>query len=257
MAAATRRRFALIAVALALVAALIWLAVDPSRRESAPLFRHGALRIGVDASYPPFAFLADDQLHGLDVDLGRALADELDIPAQFVLLGFDGLYDGLQTDQVDVLISALRIDPGRQVHYSLPYFDAGLALVSAAGRDFTTMAALSGHALAFEFGSEAHSEANRWLRRIQPFETRPYELPAYALDAVRLGHADAALVDAVSARLYLRDQPDWGAQMSVVRPVPLAIATRIDRLDRALAVNEALAALIEDGTVAALIDRWL
>ncbi len=114
-----------------------------------------------------------------------------------------------------------------------------------------------GHRLAYEFGSEAEAEARTWLRRVLPFEPRPYELPSYALDAARLGDADAALVDAVSARLYLRDHPDWHASVEQVTDSLYAIATQSRRPEISAAIDAALQALIDDQTLDDLVARWL
>ena len=242
----------------AVVFAIRWNSIERPLPPARELFPYGELRVGVDASYPPFAVATADDMWGLDIDLGRELAARLKIPVRFVNLGFDGLYDALRTDQVDVLISALLIDSTRfgAVRYSPPYFNAGLLLVSSAS-DLQSMNDLPGRSLAYEFGSEADSEARRWLRRVQPFETQPYELPSYALDAVRLGHADAALVDAVSAGLYLRDHPGWNARTYIVTVTPYAIASRANRPDVADAISRVLEDMLFDGTVDRLIDRYL
>lgn len=223
------------------------------------LFPYGEMRIGVDASYPPFAVAASDDLFGLDIDLGRALGERLGAPVRFVNMGYDGLYDAIRADQVDLVISALLIDPSRsaEVNYTAPYFDAGLVLVSRTETPLDTMEDMPGHSVAFEFGSGADEQARLWARRIAHFNTLPYELPQYALDAVRLNIADAALVDAVSLRLYLRSHPDWAALSSYVIHAPYAIAVRIDRYERWDAVNRALQTLIENGTLDTILKRWL
>ncbi len=221
------------------------------------LFPHAALRVGVDASNPPFAAVGTEGLYGLEIDLAHALAARIDLPLRIVSLGFDGLYDALKTDQVDALIAGLSIDLTRlrDVHYSQPYYNAGLVLVSA--NAIEQMEDLPGRRLAYEFGSEADSEARTWLRRIIPFETRPYERPQNALDAARLGDADAALVDSVSARLYLRQHAGWQAHTSVVTDNLYAVATQSRRPEISDVMHDALQALIDDGTLAALIQKWL
>jgi ABC-type amino acid transport substrate-binding protein len=245
-----------------LVAALYLVRWNSLERPGLPAkdaFPYGEFRVGVDASNPPFAVATSDDLYGLDIDLARALGERLDIPVRFVNLGYDGLYDALKVDQVDALISALLIDPAKreEVNYSLPYYNAGLVLVSDADSPFVDMSAMPGHSVAYEFGSNPDAEARRWLRRVLPFETRPYELNDYALDAVRLGEADAALVDGISARLYLREHPTWAAQYHHVTDVWYAVGVRKDRGLAWEAINHALAGLVEDGTVAAIIDKWL
>jgi polar amino acid transport system substrate-binding protein len=224
------------------------------------LFPYDEMRVGVDASYPPFATATQTDLFGLDIDLARAIGMELNIPVRFVNLGFDGLYDALYTDQVDVLISALPMDMARQdrVIYSRPYFNAGLVLVTKTdGSPLFTIEQLAGHRLAYEFGSLAHSEADQWARRILPFEARPYELHTHALDAVRLGEADAAIVDSVAAGEYRQQHPDWSSQQSHVTDLLFAVAIRIDRPQQAAAIDHALNVLFEHGEIEAIIARWL
>ena len=236
-----------------------WNAFEHPGPPAYELFPYGEMRIGVDASYPPFAVATADDLFGLDIDLGRELGKRLEIDVRFVNMGFDGIYDSIRADQVDVVISALRIESGRmdEVLYTQPYFNAGLMLVSSMADPITEMNALAGRSLAFEFGSEADAEARQWSRRIADFESQPYELPEYALDAARLGIADAALVDAVSYGLYRRDHPEWNASADYVTDALYAIAVRIDRGAMADAVNRALRSIMEDGTLDEIIRRWL
>lgn len=261
MVAAPRRRLIAGLVALGVVAwALFPLLRDAYRsiRYPPPPFPHGVVRVGVDTSFPPFALDVNGELSGLDIDLGRALADEIGLPVRFVPIGFDGLYDALTTDRADLLISALRIDPRRtqEVRYTRPYFDNGLVLVTEAA-SITTMQDVAGQRLAFEFGSAADNEARQYLRRVQPFTTLPYELPRYALDAVRLGHADAALVDATSYFLYQREHPAWQPQHNYITSVPYAIAVRLDRTPTFDTVDAALADLQASGQLQQIINRWL
>jgi ABC-type amino acid transport substrate-binding protein len=239
--------------------AIRWTSIErPALVQPRP-FPRGEMRVGVDASYPPFAVATADDLWGLDIDLARALGDHFQTPVRFVNLGFDGLYDALLTEQVDVLISALIVNPAQMDHvaYTRSYFDAGLVLVAPAESDIDSMTDLPGRTLALELGSEAQGEANRWLRRVLPFTIHAYETPAAALDAVRLGHSSAALADQISARLYMREQPDWRIHQSSVTSTLFAIAVRADQPRLAAALNRALDQLEADGTLGAIIDRYL
>jgi ABC-type amino acid transport substrate-binding protein len=143
------------------------------------------------------------------------------------------------------------------VLYTIPYYNAGMVLVSPVESRVAGMNDLSGRALAYGFGSEGDAVARRWLRRIAAFQTQPYELPGDALDAARLAAADAALVDATSAYLYLRDHPDWLAEPHYITDALYAIATRLDRGTTWDAVNRALIGLADDGTLHSILERWL
>lgn len=240
--------------------ALRWNSIERPPPPLRALFPYGEMRVGVDASYPPFAVAgADGSLYGLDIDLGTLLAERLGAPVRFVNMGYDGQYDSLKADQVDVLISALLIDYTRtdEVLYSLPYYNAGLMLVAPRTSPIQSMADLSGASLAYEFGSDADLLARQWLRRVPAFALRLYELPTLALDSTRIGDSSAALVDATSARLYLREHPEWSAQINSASDSLYALAVRPDHGLTLEALNRELEHLLGEGVIDALIAKWL
>jgi ABC-type amino acid transport substrate-binding protein len=263
MAAATRRRLILSAVlcgfaVLMLAAGVIaWQDNQPPTRAKA--FPNGVMRVGVDASFPPFAVDDGTQLYGLDIDLARALGDEMGVDVQFVNMGYDGLYDALRANRVDVIISALLVNPARtrDVRYTRHYYDNGLLLITPPDSELVTMRDIPGRRIAFEYGSGAHSLLNQWSRRIPAFTERPYELPAYALDAVRLQEADVALVNTTDYRLYTHEYVDWSHRTNRVTSALYAIAVRHDRPDTFEWVDAALGSLQYDGRLADLINKWL
>lgn len=225
---------------------------------TAALFPQGALRIGVEAAVPPFVTTRTGAPAGLAIDLGLALGEELGLPVRFVTLGFDSRYDALRTGQIDLLAVAdvARVGREPEVHATRPWFDMGLVLVSPDTQPVDAMSALGGRTIAFATGSAADAEARRWQRRIAPFATQAYELPAYALDALRYGVADAALVDSLDARLYLRRHA-WQAQLRPVSERHIALALPAAPAARRQAVDRALEALMASGVVARLLDTWL
>lgn len=233
----------------------IWKSRPPLLKHAFP---HGEIRIGVDASFPPFAVDDGQSVYGIDIDLGNALAQEIGLPVRFINIGFDALYDAVTIDQVDMVISALRVDPSRMadVRYTTHYFDAGLILVTSEGSPITMMEFMEGYRIAFEFGSIADAEVREWGKRIGRMQHQPYELPQYALDAVRLEQADAALVDATSFLLYQRDHPEWNTQHRYITHDVYAIAIRIDRLGTWEFVNHALNTLKKNGELDRIKSKW-
>jgi ABC-type amino acid transport substrate-binding protein len=221
----------------------------------------GALYIGLDPSYPPFEALAPDgELYGLDVDLGRELADRLGVESHFVLIGYDGLYDALLVGQVDVLISALVVEPGRMddVAYSAVYFDAGLVLVVPAdvGGTIGGMRDLAGRTVAVEYAAEGEVEARRWGRRLGDLSVLPLTTAAEALAAVRSGEADAALVDGISGRLSVREYPDLALVPETVTSAPYAVAVRADDRSLLRAIDDALERMAAEDTLETILGRF-
>jgi polar amino acid transport system substrate-binding protein len=250
-----KTKFMLAGIAAFLIASIAFLIYNLTR-ESEILYPTGELRIAVDASFPPFAVATEHDLFGIDIDIGRALGARLGVPVRFINMGYDGLYDSLRAEQADIILSALIINPIRrgEVRYTRPYFDAGLVLVGT----LSSMEDAAGHSIAYEFGSVGDQEVRRWQRLVeQPLEAMPFELPEYALDAARLGIASGALIDAVSAGLYLHQHPDWQPDVAYATSSPYSIAVRLDRLGLFLEVDAALGTLLAEGTIDAIVGRYL
>lgn len=223
---------------------------------------NGVLRVGMDASFPPFeSIAADGSLIGFDVELARELSRRLGVEPQFVAnLPYDGLYDALTARRVDVVISALVVNPARTADfaYSLPYFDAGDALVLRSGdRAIRSVADLDGHDLGVVLGTLGDQEARGWARRSETLSVLPYPTPQEALCAVNAGDVDAAVVDRVSVLEAIGE----GYRVTVVgEPIveaPYAVAMRKDSQLLLREINSALTAMEDDGTLDRLVADWL
>lgn len=231
----------------------------------------GAMRVGMDASFPPFeAVGVDGALIGLDVDLARELGRRLGVKVQFVAnLPYDGLYDALAVGRVDVVISALVVNPDRMADfaYSASYFDAGQMLVVRASSvspissgdeegSIKEMIDLANRSLAVEFGTQGDLEARKWVRRLPNLTIVSHETALDALTAVVEGRADAALVDHVSAL----GAGSGGDLMIVGEPIVeelYAVAVHRDSRYLLRAINDALADMETDGTLEAMRTKWL
>lgn len=224
----------------------------------ATAFPTGTLTVAVDPTYPPFAVDSGNGYEGIDIDLANELAARMGVEVQFVGMSFDALYDAVTDGRVDAVISALLVNPARtqEVHYTRPYFDNGLVLVNTQADDtIVRMRDLPGYALAFEYGSLAHSEVNRWSQQLASFGLRPYELPSYALDAVRLNaSADAALVDTTTFLAYQQVYPTWQPNVHRVSNAFYAIGVSRERNAAWRWLDATLRDIENDGTLAHIIE---
>ena len=50
-----------------------WSSVERPLASTKQLFPYGEIRIGVDASYPPFAVATSTDMYGIDIDIGNAI----------------------------------------------------------------------------------------------------------------------------------------------------------------------------------------
>jgi ABC-type amino acid transport substrate-binding protein len=187
----------------------------------------GVIRFAINPTYMPFDGLGSQgDFFGIDVDLANELARRLGKRAEFVIAGYDSLYDVLRVGQAEATISALPIDPGKfgQWTYSEPYFEAGQVMIEHVRPPrFPKTSEVS---LAVEYGSAADAAARYLARRRADVEIKYTSSAAEALKAVTNDEADAAIVDGVSAQQLLPKFPELQIveQMTSIRtPSPYGV----------------------------------
>jgi ABC-type amino acid transport substrate-binding protein len=219
----------------------------------------GTIRVGLDPTYPPFELMEDGKLRGIDAEIAEAIGDDLDLQVSFSHFGYDGLYDALFTGQVDVLISAMVVLPEKtkDFAYTQPYFDAGQILVSRTENDYQSVSDIGQTAIAVELGSEGHVIANQLQRNNAGLVVMPYRSSDEALAAVVNSDADLAIVDSITGQLYLNAEPTLTTSRQPVSSEPFALVVRRaddELLDQLVSTLEGL---MDDGSVARIIGRWL
>jgi polar amino acid transport system substrate-binding protein len=96
-------------IALAISAAALALSLGAARAEDK------VLKIGTEGAYPPFNNLtADGKLEGFDVDIAKALCDEMKVKCEFVTQDWDGIIPALQAGKFDAIIAQMSITEERK-----------------------------------------------------------------------------------------------------------------------------------------------
>jgi len=258
-----KQRWALMLIPIALLlGALAAAALWPREQEEDVAWERvqatGVLRVGVDASYPPFEDVTPEgDLAGFDIDLANEIGRRLGVEVAFVNMGYDGLFDAALVGEVEVLISALVAGPEQlgRVEYTTPYFNAGDVLIVPRGSTIQTMEDLESQTLAVEYGSGGDIEARAWERRLANLDIIRHEDAAAAVDAVISGEADAALVDGVSGRLAVGMHQELTLGEYVTEYL-FAAAVAPDSDDLRREINAVIREIMRDGTIAEIANRW-
>ncbi|MXY95088.1 MAG: amino acid ABC transporter substrate-binding protein [Caldilineaceae bacterium SB0664_bin_27] len=219
----------------------------------------GSWRVGMDPSFPPFETLdAEGAPVGYDVDLAREIAAEWGLEAEIVAIGYDSLLDALLVDRVDAVISAFPYNARmtKDVHYSPPYFEAGVRLVVGAGAAYEEVGDLEGGTVAVEWGSRGDAIARRLQREGAGFTRLPFESTEKAIEALLSGASNALLIDGVTLRLAQGEGKRIRAVGAVLDEDPYVIAVSIEAPKLQSALLQALAALEEEGRMELLEERW-
>ena len=92
------------------------------------------LRVGVEGAYPPFSTTSQDgELSGFDIDIARALCENLDRKCRFVNQDWNALIPGLLSRKYDAVIASLPISDeyGRRVDFTNKYYQMPVRFVAA------------------------------------------------------------------------------------------------------------------------------
>ena len=220
----------------------------------------GVLRVGLDPSWPPFEYVEGAEIVGLDVDLARAIGQELGVEVVLVPSGWEGLYGALFSGQFDAVISALPYDPWRtkEALYSISYFNAGPVLVvSEVQTDIASAKDLKGRTVHVELGSEGDVQARRLRKQTPEIAIESHSTAQDALHAAIDDPASVAIVDHVTARLLIRDTPGLHIAGKPLYDESYVIAVHPQARSLQQAIDRILIEMRESGQLDQLLDRWL
>ena len=225
-----------------LVLFLLLLLFVPSHAQSSlqRVRQSGELRIGTDATYPPFETAEGGEFTGFDIDLGTAIAREMGLRASFTNSGFDGIFPALQNGTFDIVISAVTITPERSATllFSDPYIDAGqLIAVHKDTGGIEKPDDLKGKRIGVQINTTAQFD----FEKREGVEVVKYDSVALALTDLRNKRIDAVVSDAPVLRyMILQSFQDLKAVGRQFTDEKLGVVLARDSDDLRRAVNAAL-----------------
>lgn len=104
-------------------------AYDREKKES---YSNGTLIMATNAEFPPYESKTEDgEIIGLDVDIMKAVCDELDMELQVDHTAFDSIIASVERGMADVGVAAMTITEDRleQVDFTEPYMEATQVIV--------------------------------------------------------------------------------------------------------------------------------
>lgn len=151
------------------------------------------LKVGTSADFPPFEFQGKDgnTYDGFDMDLIRAIGQEMGYKVEISNVSFDGLIPALEAGNIDVCISGVTINDERKqkVIFSDPYYQSGLSIVVPKDNtDIKGFKDLKGKKVAVQIGTTSATEAKKIegaeVKELSASNDTFIELTAKGVDAV-------------------------------------------------------------------------
>jgi polar amino acid transport system substrate-binding protein len=179
---------------------------DPRRRPEKPdTSRINVIRFLTETDYPPFNFAGPDgNPQGFNVDLARAICEELKVGCTVQMRRYETLLPSLNENRGDAVIASLAAGPDTRLRYDFtePYYRTPGRFVGK--RDSSVEEALperlDGRKVAV-VGGTAHEAYLRVL--FTEAELRTYPNAEAARQALRRGEVDLLFGDAISLAFWL------------------------------------------------------
>ncbi|MGQ9623671.1 MAG: basic amino acid ABC transporter substrate-binding protein [Candidatus Caldatribacteriaceae bacterium] len=217
----------------------------------------GKIFIGTDATYPPMEFHDEaGNIIGFDIDLGRAIAEELGVETVFIDTAWDGIFPALDAKKFDIIMSSTSITEERlkSKEMSDPYYVTSQAI--AVRKDNDTIKGpedLKGKIVAVQIGTTGDLAVSE----IEGVEVKRFDTIDKAYMEVSNGRADAVVNDLSEVAYRMKMLPD----MKIVatfreREEKYGVTMRKGDIELLAAINEALRRIKESGKYDEIYQKW-
>ena len=236
------------------IAAAGLLALAAQARPIEVIRKSGTIIVASEGKFAPFNFVEGGKLAGFEIDVANAVAAKLGLKVEWKTMGFDGLLVGLQQDRWDMVIASHGIteERAKAVTFASPHYCTGGVIISKDGA-IRTAKDLTGKVVAVQTGTTYYDNAKKLP--VKDVKNFPQDNSARA--ALETGHVDAWVTDKFVGKESLAATPGTALKMGdFLFTEKIAAAVSKGNTGLVAEVNKALAAILADGTYAAISKKW-
>lgn len=218
----------------------------------------GVLTVATEGTYRPFTFHegGSGELTGYDVEVARAVGDELGVDVEFAETQWDAIFAGLDAGRFDMIANQVSINDEREADYdfSTPYtVSPGVVVVNEGDDSISSFEDLEGKTTAQSLTSNWYTMAEDSGANVESVEGW-----AQAVALLQQGRVDATINDELTFLDYETTEGDTGLEIAATTEEEahnaFTFRTGSDSLIKA--VDEALADLRADGTLAEISEKY-
>ena len=95
------------------------------------------LVVATNAQFPPYEFVVGKDFAGIDMEIAKMIADELEMELVISDMDFDAVVSSIGKNNVDIALSGLTINPAREqvVDFTTPYEEGSYQVIIALESD--------------------------------------------------------------------------------------------------------------------------
>jgi polar amino acid transport system substrate-binding protein len=220
------------------------------------LINEGQMVVAMSGEFRPFSHFEDNELTGFDYDIAVAIAEEMGLELDTQTGAFDTLIQGVQSNRYDVLIASMTPTEERDqaVDFTDSYYTSGATMFVRNDSDCEDPTQMDNPTVGVASGTtyESFLEGEDWVGEIRTFSS-----DVTALEDVDSGRLDGAMTDRLVG-LYQIDQAgrDLRACGDPLYTEEPAFAVKEGNAALVEELNDALAAIKDNGTYAEVSEKW-
>ena len=216
----------------------------------------GKLIMSTNATFPPYEMVADDgSFEGIDVEIAGAIAKKLGLELVVANMDFDAALLAVQQGKSDIVMAGVTVTEDRQMvmNFSDSYATGVQVVIVKEGSDVTldnlgdqmigTQRGTTGYIYASDDYGENHVKA--------------YDNGASAVQTLMNGQVDCVIIDSAPAEAFVAANPGLTILDTEYTVEDYAIGLSKDNTALLEAVNGALKELTEDGTIPAIVEKYI
>lgn len=221
----------------------------------------GKLIMSTNAAFPPYEMTTDDGgFEGIDVEIATAIAKKLGLELEILDMDFDAALLAVNEKKSDIVMAGVTVNEDRKLvmDFTDSYATGVQVVIVKEGSD-VTMDNLGEKMIGAQRGTTGYIYASDTPENGGYGEdhVNAYDNGATAVQALMNGQVDCVIIDSAPAQEYVK--ANAGLTILEGEWVTENYAIGCDKGNTALvnAINDALAELINDGTVQKIVDKYI
>ena len=221
----------------------------------------GYITVAMEGTWAPWTYHdEDDNLVGFDVEVAKAVADELGVDVQYQEGEWDGLLAGVQSGRYDIMVNGVGYTEERAQAYTFsdPYcYNKTALIVRGDNEDIKSLEDLDGKTTCNSANSTYQLIAEEYGANVLDVETLDGTLEMVLAGTDR---ADATLNAEASFLDYMNAHPDANLKIVDYYPESEKVCIIMPKGDSSDSLKEAINSAIEklraDGTLSELSNKY-
>ena len=216
----------------------------------------GKLTMATNAAFPPYEMTTDaGEFEGIDVDTAKAIAEKLGLELQIDDMDFDAALLSVQQGKADIVMAGVTVTDERKavMDFSDSYATGIQSIIVPEGSDITSPDDLAGKKIGTQRGTTGYIYCSD---DFGDENVVAYDNGLTAVQALNNGQVDAVVIDNAPAQEFVAANPGLKVLDTSYAEEDYAIGmAKGSALENA--VNKALEELKADGTLQAIVDKYI